>query len=310
MRLSCEAETAQVRRRAAALARRSRGKREPVRHGRAERLGPSVLGRCSAAPRSMIQRELALGLVAGGAPGRDAVTAQNHADGVGVLRLHGGDSSRAGSRAGATGSQTTRSPKISLVSCSPSATVATAIPLSGCRWSTWAALTSPCIARVDGDGPRAPPVQAEVEGRHHLVLALDARVDVDEGKQPVKPQDSETALPQGAQVTPEPFDPDQLDRAHRGTGSTSVPLAGGVSAGVVDVPADRTRQAVRRGRCSSATTVFHCQAFQPDGRPPMRSACDLLGNHWPDRPAWGRRQNRVPRATQRGRDERRCRRRP
>ncbi len=44
------------------------------------------------------------------------------------------------------GTQTTRSPKHSLVSASPSAAVARAMPASGCRWSTCGASTSACIA--------------------------------------------------------------------------------------------------------------------------------------------------------------------
>ena len=55
------------------------------------------------------------------------------------------------------GTQTTRSPKHSSVSFSPSAAVASAIPESGCRWSTCAASTSPCIAvSIDGAAPPLP----------------------------------------------------------------------------------------------------------------------------------------------------------
>ena len=55
------------------------------------------------------------------------------------------------------GTQTTWSPKISLVSASPSAAVAMAMPESGCRWSTCAASTRPCIAvSMDGAAPPLP----------------------------------------------------------------------------------------------------------------------------------------------------------
>ena len=55
------------------------------------------------------------------------------------------------------GTQTTRSPKISFVSCSPSFAVAIAMPLSGWRWSTWGASTSPCMAvSIDGAAPPLP----------------------------------------------------------------------------------------------------------------------------------------------------------
>ncbi len=55
------------------------------------------------------------------------------------------------------GTHTTRSPKQALVSASPSAAVANAIPASGCRWSTLAASTSPCMAvSIDGAAPPLP----------------------------------------------------------------------------------------------------------------------------------------------------------
>ncbi len=55
------------------------------------------------------------------------------------------------------GTQTTESPKILWVSSSPSAAVAIAIPESGCRWSTWAESTRPCIAvSIDGAAPPLP----------------------------------------------------------------------------------------------------------------------------------------------------------
>ena len=55
------------------------------------------------------------------------------------------------------GTHTTRSPKHSCVSFSPSAAVASAMPESGWRWSTWAASTSPCMAvSMDGAAPPLP----------------------------------------------------------------------------------------------------------------------------------------------------------
>ncbi len=55
------------------------------------------------------------------------------------------------------GTQATRSPNASRVSASPSAAVASAIPESGCRWSTCGASTRPCIAvSIDGAAPPRP----------------------------------------------------------------------------------------------------------------------------------------------------------
>ncbi len=48
--------------------------------------------------------------------------------------------------------------------------------------------------RVDRRRGAAATVEAVVEGRDHLVLALDARVDVDERAQPVEAQDGEAGL--------------------------------------------------------------------------------------------------------------------
>ena len=58
------------------------------------------------------------------------------------------------------GTQATRPPKHSAVSFSPSAAVANAMPASGCRWSTCAASTRPCIAvSMDGAAPPLPNAQ-------------------------------------------------------------------------------------------------------------------------------------------------------
>jgi hypothetical protein len=55
------------------------------------------------------------------------------------------------------GTHSTRPPKASAVSRSPSAAVAIAMPASGCRWSTCAASTSPCMAvSIDGAAPPFP----------------------------------------------------------------------------------------------------------------------------------------------------------
>ena len=51
---------------------------------------------------------------------------------------------------------------------------------------------------VDRRRRAAAPVEAEVEGGDHLVLALDARIDVDEGAQAVEPKHRETGLGQRA----------------------------------------------------------------------------------------------------------------
>jgi hypothetical protein len=92
---------------------------------------------------------------------------------------------------------------------------------------------------VDRRRGAAPPVQAVVEGGDHLVLALDARVDVDQRAEPVQAQHRETGLGQRAEVTARALHPQQLDglAGHRvGLGA----LGGGVPAGVVGVARVRT----------------------------------------------------------------------
>ena len=78
---------------------------------------------------------------------------------------------------------------------------------------------------VDRRRRAAPAVQAVVERGDHLVLALDARVDVDERAQPVEPEHGEPGLGQRAEVAAGALDPQQLDRRRRSTGSIAVPLA-------------------------------------------------------------------------------------
>ena len=88
---------------------------------------------------------------------------------------------------------------------------------------------------VDRRRRPATPVEAEVERGDHLVLALDARVDVDQPAQPVQPQDGEARLGQRAEVAAGALDPQQLDRqpGHRVDAGA---LGRGVAPGVVGVP--------------------------------------------------------------------------
>ena len=77
---------------------------------------------------------------------------------------------------------------------------------------------------VDRRRGAATAVQAVVERGDHLVLALDARVDVDERAQTVEAQDRETGLGEGAEVAAGALDPQQLDGTPV-TGSIALPLA-------------------------------------------------------------------------------------
>ncbi len=85
---------------------------------------------------------------------------------------------------------------------------------------------------VDRGGSPALAVQAVVERGDHLVLPLDARVDVDERAHAVQPQHREPLLGQGAQVAPGSLDPQQFHRL-AGDGIDVGALGRGVAAGVV-----------------------------------------------------------------------------
>ena len=94
----------------------------------------------------------------------------------------------------------------------------------------------PVHGGVDRGRRAAPPVQAEVEGPHHLVLAVDAGIDVDEGAQPIEAQHGEAVRGQGAEVAAGALHPQQL----HGLGGDRVEpdaLGRGVAAGEVGVPA-------------------------------------------------------------------------
>ena len=182
----------------------------------------------------MISSETRLGLRAGVAPCRDPVAAQDDADGLRVRRRDRGDV-----QAQLEARAPPRHPhhpiaEASAVSFSPSAAVASAMPESGCRWSTCGGVDQPVHRGVDRRGGAAPAVQAEVERGDHLVLALDARVDVDQRAQPVQPQHGQPGRGQRAEVAAGSLDPQQL---HRLTGDRVGlgALRRGVAAGVVGV---------------------------------------------------------------------------
>ena len=77
---------------------------------------------------------------------------------------------------------------------------------------------------VDRRRRAALAVQAVVERRDHLVLAVDAGVDVDQRAQPVEPQHGEAASVSVPRSPPEPFT-QSSSTSSPVTGSISVPLA-------------------------------------------------------------------------------------
>jgi len=87
---------------------------------------------------------------------------------------------------------------------------------------------------VDRRGGAPPAMQAEVERSDHLVLAVDARIDIHQRSQPVQSEDSQSTSRERPEVTPGTLDPEQLHRL--ATDRVDLrPLGRGVAAGVVGV---------------------------------------------------------------------------
>jgi hypothetical protein len=124
---------------------------------------------------------------------------------------------------------------------------------------------------VDRRRGAALAVQAVVERGDHLVLAVEAGVDVDERAHPVEAQHGEAALLQGAEVAARALDPEQLDVLagdRVGLGA----LGGGVAAGVVGVlrvGAEAVGPAISSGLGVESCSLFQ---FHPAWVPPTRSA--------------------------------------
>lgn len=97
--------------------------------------------------------------------------------------------------------------------------------------------------RVDRRRGAADPVAAVVEGRDHLVFAVDAGVDVHERAQPVEAQGGEAIGTERAQVSARALDPHEID-AFASDGVSRGALGGRVAArevGVLRVGAETIR---------------------------------------------------------------------
>ena len=200
---------------------------------RPERLGLGVLGDVGRGGVDDPQRVL-LGLLRGVAPGGDAVPAEDAADRLRVRRLDLGDVQaelEAGPPPGhphhlvtedllgqrlTVGRGRDRDPGVGVQ----------VVHVRGVHQAVHRG--------VDRRRGAALAVQAVVERRDHLVLTLQAGVDVDERAQPVQPEHGQAGLGQRAQVATAALHPHQLHvlARHRvGLGA----LRGGVPTGVVGV---------------------------------------------------------------------------
>ena len=172
----------------------------------------------------MIQSEFASASALVGAPGRDAVAAQDHADGVGVGVVHGGDVETELEAGSAPGDPDHPVPVDLLGQPLPVRRRGHCDPAVGMQVVDVGRSPPAVHGCVDGGRRGTPPVQAEVEGGHHLVFAFLTRVDLGQGPQPVQPQHGQAFRPQRAQIAAGALDPEQFDVTPV-TGSTPTPLA-------------------------------------------------------------------------------------
>ena len=138
------------------------------------------------------------------------------------------------------GTQTTLSPKHLLVSCLAVGGGGDRDAGVGVEVVDVGGVDQAVHGGVDRRRSAALAVQAVVERGDHLVLALDAGIDVDQRPHPVQAQHRQPDLGQRAEVAAGSLHPQQLDvLAGHGVGVGA--LGRGVSAGVVGVPRVRAK---------------------------------------------------------------------
>ena len=230
----------------------------------AGQLGPEGLG-LAVVPDVLLglfddpQRVL-FGFFAGGAPGGDAVAAQDGADGLRVGVLDRGDVQAQLETGTAPGhpenlvAEDLRGQRLAVHrggNGDPGVRVQV-VHVRGVHEAVHGG--------IDRGRGAALAVQAVIESGHHLVFALNARVDVLQRVQPVQAQHREVLRLQRAQVPAGALDPQQLDVLARYRVLLGA-LGGGVAAGEVGVPLVRA-QAVGTGNqvFNSLVLVFHAHA--------------------------------------------------
>jgi hypothetical protein len=246
-----------------------RRQRLVARYDAAERLGPAVLGQEPLRGPDDLQR-VGLALGAGGAPGGDAVAAEDHPDRVRLLpadrrdvqaELEPGPPPRRPDHPVAEALRGQRFAVRRRRQRDPRVRVQV-VDVRG--------VDQPVHGRVDRRGRATASVPAVVERGDHLVLALHPRVDLDQGPQPVQPQHRQPRFGERAQVTAGTLDPEQLDRAagdRVGRGALGRCVATGV-VGVARVGPEPV--AARQQLVHSGHSVRH-QAPHPAWVPPIRS---------------------------------------
>ena len=209
------------------------GQRRELGDGRAERVWAAAGVQIALRGGDDVQRA-GLALRAGLAPGGDAVTAQDDADGLRVVAVHGGDV-----QAELEAGPPPRHPGDAVAEAVAGQPLAVGgrgerDPRVGMQVIDVRGLDKTVHGGVDRRRGAALAVQAEVERGDHLVLAVDTGIDVLQRAQPVQPEHREPGGGQRAQVAARALDPHQLRRrgGHR-VGHDA--LGRGVAAGVVGV---------------------------------------------------------------------------
>lgn len=244
----------------------------------AERLGPPVLGDVAFGGLDDLQR-MCLGLCGSRAPRRDAVPAEDGADGLGVTSLDVGDveaqleawapprhphhaiaEDLLGQRltVGRGGQRDTR-------------VGVQVVDVSG--------VDQAVHGGVDRRRRATAAVQAVVERRDHLVFALDPGVHVHQCAHAVQSQYREPVLGERSEITAGSLDPQQFDRLpgdRVGVGA----LGRGVAAGVVGVLRVRAQPVGPGDQLCDRLFGVHAHAPHDDCVPPTRSA--LIVSWYPD----------------------------
>ncbi len=122
-------------------------------------------------------------------------------------------------------------------------------------------IDQPVHRGVDRRCRAAFAVQAEIEGGDHLVLTLDAGVDVDERPQSVESEGRQTVLGERAEVASGTFDPHQVDALARRRVEIAT-FRRRVAARIVGVPRVGA-ETIRSCQQVGDDRVGHAQAPQP-----------------------------------------------
>ena len=204
-----------------------------TRHDGPEGIRSAVLGDELLGGADDVER-VPLGLLRAGAPGRDAVPAEDHADRIGPLAPD-----RRDVEPQLEPRSSPRGPRDAVAERLPRQRFAVRSrrerdPGVGMEVVDMGRVDQSVHRGVDRRCGAAASEQAVVERRDHLVFLLDAGVDVDERPETIEPEDRQAGLGERAEIAARTLDPQQLDRSP-GDRIDGAALGRRVAAGVVRV---------------------------------------------------------------------------